>query len=222
MEVGLTPRARRSYCGSVAKGNLESILSERVQALGLRREVPWRKLEILAEQLLRFGRAVNLSGATTIGALAEQICEALGVVALADRVGVQVGDRWIDVGSGGGLPGLVVGCCLPVSLTLVEPRARRAAFLDMMLGMLGIDGQVVRARLEPGGLVPPAQAAFRWATGRAVFAPELWLERARQVVERDGVVIVHLHVGGEAPRGEEPLAVVELGQWSLRGYRGMR
>jgi 16S rRNA (guanine527-N7)-methyltransferase len=56
----------------------------------------------------------------------------------------------IDVGSGAGLPGIVLAIARPdLSVTLVEPLARRATFLSEAVTALGLDrAAVVRARAE--------------------------------------------------------------------------
>lgn len=56
----------------------------------------------------------------------------------------------IDVGSGAGLPGVVLALLLPDSrVTLVEPMQRRVAFLEYALAELGLDNAVVvRERAE--------------------------------------------------------------------------
>lgn len=56
-----------------------------------------------------------------------------------------------DIGSGAGLPGLVVAIARPdLTVTLVEPLLRRATFLSEVVEALGVDGsvEVVRARAE--------------------------------------------------------------------------
>lgn len=185
-------------------------------------EVPWEKLELLAGQWLRFGRVMNLSGARDLEALAVQVFESLQVVVLARRLGVAEGQGWIDVGSGAGFPGLVVAACLPVEVVLVEPRERRAAFLELMLAQVG-KGVVVRGRLERegwrGGDGRVLGRKFEWASARAVFAPERWLDVARGVVAPGGIVVAHLHRGDADPEGWVPAGVVEGGRWSVRGYR---
>ena len=203
--------------------NLQALLEAHVAALGFRRVLPWAKLEELGRQWLRFGRAINLTGARDLPALATHVAEGLEVVALAEKLGCEAGQRWIDVGSGAGFPGLLVAACLPVEIWLVEPRERRAAFLELMLAQLGARGRVVRARLEADGLKGERQSLaverFHWASARAVFAPDLWVQRARQVLEVDGVVVVHLHRGDADPAGAEPAGSVEGDHWSIRGYR---
>lgn len=57
----------------------------------------------------------------------------------------------IDVGSGAGLPGIVLAVARPdISVILVEPLARRTAFLDEAVAALDLAGQVtvVRGRAE--------------------------------------------------------------------------
>ncbi len=48
----------------------------------------------------------------------------------------------VDIGSGGGFPGLVLGCVRADPCHLVEPRAKRAAFLDGARHALGIGDHV--------------------------------------------------------------------------------
>jgi 16S rRNA (guanine527-N7)-methyltransferase len=56
----------------------------------------------------------------------------------------------IDLGSGAGLPGVVLAMLLPDSdVVLLEPMARRAAFLEECVRVLGLDNATVRcARAE--------------------------------------------------------------------------
>lgn len=70
----------------------------------------------------------------------------------------------IDVGSGAGLPGIPLALARPdLTVTLLEPMARRVAWLTEVVAELGIDISVVRGRAEERTL-PPADVA----TARAV------------------------------------------------------
>lgn len=186
-------------------------------------DLPWAKLEGLGRQWLRFGRAMNLSGARDFPTLAEHVAEGLGVVALARRLGCVHDDRWIDIGSGAGFPGLIVAACLPVNVVLVEPRERRAAFLELMLAELQVAGRVVRGRLEATGLQEGkgvlAGDRYAWASARAVFSPAEWIRRSQVLLVTGGVTIVHLHAGDREPSDFSAAGVVEGEKWSLRGYR---
>jgi 16S rRNA (guanine527-N7)-methyltransferase len=53
------------------------------------------------------------------------------------------GSSWVDIGSGAGLPGIVVACLVEGPVTLVEPRRLRAEFLHKCVESLDLDAQVV-------------------------------------------------------------------------------
>jgi len=60
------------------------------------------------------------------------------------------GGSWVDVGSGAGLPGIVIALLAEGPVTLIEPRRLRAHFLEQMVGELGLANrvEVVCARAE--------------------------------------------------------------------------
>jgi 16S rRNA (guanine527-N7)-methyltransferase len=121
-----------------------------------------------------------------LAALLEQRAIPLGLVAEADRdrlwerhiedclratAAFRPEDRVAyDLGSGAGLPGIVLACALPDRrFRLIEPRRRAAAFLELAVERLGLGNvEILMARAEE--LLEPADVA----TARA-FAP---LERA--------------------------------------------
>ncbi|WP_239075258.1 16S rRNA (guanine(527)-N(7))-methyltransferase RsmG [Planosporangium flavigriseum] len=87
-------------------------------------------------------------------------CAALGELIESDA-------SVVDVGSGAGLPGLVLAVARPdLSVTLVEPLARRTAFLSEVVSDLGLDNvTVARVRAEDAvGTLPAADVV----TARAV------------------------------------------------------
>lgn len=73
-----------------------------------------------------------------------------------------------DVGSGAGLPGIVLAIARPdVQFTLIEPMERRVAWLDEQVADLGLsNATVVRGRAEEVGLT----GTFDMVTARAVSA----------------------------------------------------
>jgi 16S rRNA (guanine527-N7)-methyltransferase len=76
----------------------------------------------------------------------------LNCVVIADLI--PAGAHVIDVGSGAGLPGVVLAIARPdLTVDLVEPLARRTAFLDLAVDELGLEQTtVVRARAEEADL----------------------------------------------------------------------
>ena len=78
--------------------------------------------------------------------------------------------RVIDVGSGGGLPGLPLKIARPeLSLTLLEANQRKAAFLVQATARLGLEGvEVVSRRAEEAGRDLQYREAYDFALARAL------------------------------------------------------
>lgn len=83
---------------------------------------------------------------------------------------------WIDIGTGGGFPGMVVALARRQPTMLIEPRRRRAQFLRDCAMALGLDHVTVRqARVEAIG-----RHAAAVISARAVAGIENLLHAARQ------------------------------------------
>lgn len=99
----------------------------------------------------------------------------------------------VDVGSGAGLPGVVLAMLLPeVKVVLLEPMARRAVFLDECIRVLALSNAVTcrqRAEEAAGELVADV------ATARAV-APLDRLARLTLPLVRPGGVVLALKGAG--------------------------
>ena len=122
-----------------------------------------------------------------------------------------------DVGSGAGLPGLVLAIARPdVQWVLIEPMERRVAWLTEQVDALGLDNvEVVRARAEDwrGGPVLDA------ATARAVSALRTLVPLTAPLV-RDGGELILLKGASavERDRGRrEAASQVRLTQRARRG-----
>ncbi|HEX6603412.1 MAG TPA: 16S rRNA (guanine(527)-N(7))-methyltransferase RsmG [Sphingomicrobium sp.] len=58
------------------------------------------------------------------------------------------GASWLDIGSGAGLPGVVIACIAEGRVTLAEPRRLRAEFLQRAIDALGLNADVICAKAE--------------------------------------------------------------------------
>jgi len=58
------------------------------------------------------------------------------------------GASWADVGSGAGLPGVVLACLVDGPVTLIEPRRLRAEFLERVIKTLGLNARVEPVKVE--------------------------------------------------------------------------
>jgi 16S rRNA (guanine527-N7)-methyltransferase len=74
------------------------------------------------------------------------------------------GVSWIDIGSGAGLPGIVVALLVKGPVLLVEPRRLRAEFLERVVRELGLVGRVSVAARK----VENVTGRFDVVTARAV------------------------------------------------------
>ena len=81
---------------------------------------------------------------------------------------------WIDVGTGGGFPGMIVALCWSGRVTMVEPRKRRAAFLAECVETLQIANAVVEVR-KVEAIIGSADII----SARAVASVEKLLQAAR-------------------------------------------
>lgn len=73
---------------------------------------------------------------------------------------VPAGARVVDVGSGAGLPGVALAIARPdLSVVLVEPLARRCAWLEEVVADLGLPVEVRRGRVEDVGRPGEADVA---------------------------------------------------------------
>ncbi|WP_448626254.1 16S rRNA (guanine(527)-N(7))-methyltransferase RsmG [Geodermatophilus sp. URMC 64] len=121
--------------------------------------------------------------------------------------------RVVDVGSGAGLPGIPLGLARPdLTLTLVEPMARRVEFLEEAVAELGAPWRVVRGRAEDRS-VAAAVGAVDVVTARAVAALPRLVAWCRGLL-RPGAQLVAL-VGSRAVE-ELPGLVPELEAAGMR------
>jgi 16S rRNA (guanine527-N7)-methyltransferase len=97
------------------------------------------------ELVFKWNRIANLTGVRTAGEfIARHLADCFAITPFIR------GSRVLDVGSGAGLPGLVLACVMSnIDFTLVEPRGKRARFLDQVRIELGLTNvQVLNMRLE--------------------------------------------------------------------------
>ncbi|MDU0294576.1 16S rRNA (guanine(527)-N(7))-methyltransferase RsmG [Saccharothrix longispora] len=124
------------------------------------------------------------------------------------------GSRVVDVGSGAGLPGLPLAIARPdLDLTLLEPMARRVAWLTECVDALGLDVTVLRGRAEEKPVID-ALSDSDVVTARAV-APLDRLARWCLPLLRPGGLLVAL-------KGESAAEEVERDAEAVRRAGGVR
>jgi 16S rRNA (guanine527-N7)-methyltransferase len=116
-----------------------------------------------------------------------------------------------DVGSGAGLPGLVLAIARPdVSFALIEPMERRVAWLTEQADELGLSNvTVVRARAEEVRLPVPLDQV----TARAVSAFRKLLPLTAPLVRDGGELVLMKGAGAQA---EVDAAAKEIRKYKVR------
>ncbi len=141
------------------------------------------RLALLHDLVVEWNARTDLTAART----ADELVDLLVADAALFASRAEPGTRWVDVGSGGGAPGLPLAILCPeLELTLVEPRVKRVAFLRSALGKLGI----LRARVERTRGEQLSPKGFHTAISRATLPAPEWLELgARLATDRVWVLL---------------------------------
>lgn len=168
------------------------------------------RLQTFVSRMLEWNVRINLTGAKS---RQELIGEHL-VDSFAMSRFVPSGCSLVDVGAGGGLPGIPLAVLRPdVRLTLVEPRAKRVAFLRAVVHELALRGvEVLRCRSDE--LKPNS---FDVCVSRATFPPEEWLRVGRDLARCAGSVLVLAN--GDFESGDPSARLVRSASYTTGGGR---
>ena len=148
---------------------------------------------------------------------------------------------WMDLGSGGGLPGLVLAAYWPnASAILLDSATRRTDVLVEAVRTLGWEDrvQVVRARAEDAGRDPGLRGRLDVVVARSFGPPAVTAECAAPFLVPDGLLVVSeppsdaaagvpgpggpaRDDGGAASERWPPAALAELGLEAVARVQGM-
>jgi len=155
-------------------------------------------------EVLRIARERGFLGP---GPVAAQLRHARALAALVDPPG----DPWLDLGSGGGLPGLaLLEAWTAARGTLLDAGVRRTAFLEEAVARLGVEDRatVVAGRAEEVARDPTHRGRYRLVVARSFGAPAVTAECA----------VGFLAAGGRLAVSEPPDADPEI-RWPEEGLR---
>lgn len=155
-------------------------MRDRVEAVAGRsvsRET-FQRLEAYAALLRSGAEEQNLVARSTLDHLWERhILDSAQLV----RFEPAPGAHWADIGSGAGLPGLVIAALVEGDVTLIEPRRLRAEFLERAVEELGLSGRVAVSHVKAERL----QGRFDVITGRAVASLANFLDLSHHLSTRN-------------------------------------
>lgn len=108
------------------------------------------RLQQFVELLRKWNPAINLVSSSTLSdAWSRHILDSAQLFGL----GARSARLWVDLGSGGGFPGLVIACLAAelapdLKVVLVESDQRKATFLRQANRVLGLSAEVLVDRIE--------------------------------------------------------------------------
>ncbi|MCB9765876.1 MAG: class I SAM-dependent methyltransferase [Alphaproteobacteria bacterium] len=155
--------------------------------------------------LERWRKAMNLIGPGPAEPHFEDAARAVGWLEAPEGL-------WADLGSGAGFPGVALAARFPsLRVWLVEPRARRAAFLEQVAAEAGLGNVTVqRCRSETLN-----DTFFDGVVSRAYKPPEAFLEDAARLLRPGGIAILML--ARQDPPPAPGLEVFHVEHYALEG-----
>jgi len=113
------------------------------------------------------------------------------------------GVRVADIGSGAGLPGIVIALARPdLKVSLIEPLQRRDDFLNEVVAELALDVEVIRGRAER------VKKQFEIVTARAVAPLEKLIQISWHMIPRGGSLMA---IKGESAADEITATTLKKG-----------
>jgi 16S rRNA (guanine527-N7)-methyltransferase len=170
---------------------MQKSLRAKLIGMGVSRETLDR-LSTFAEVFTKWSSAINLVAPSTLSELWERhILDSAQLMTIQSKPGI-----WVDLGSGGGFPGVVTAIFLADfgegHVHLVESNNKKAAFLRAALAATGGRGSVHAVRIETA---PDLIGSCDFLSARALAELDLLLDYAHPWALRNTDLVCYLHKG---------------------------
>jgi 16S rRNA (guanine527-N7)-methyltransferase len=162
----------------------EQLLKAGTESLGLfLKPGTLEKFLYYAGELLKWNARINLTGLKTV----QEVVVKHFLDSLAVWPRVRDLDSLADIGSGAGFPGLPLKLVLPhLHLTLIEPTAKKTAFLHFVMAHLGLSDVEVRQVHLTASQARDWGPSFQGVITRATFPLTQYLEIGAPLVKPGG------------------------------------
>lgn len=162
------------------------------------------RVERFERMLLDRNATLNLTAARDAEAVREHVRDSL-------TLSPYVRTPLVDVGSGGGFPGIVLALAIGGPVTLIESVAKKARFLADVVAALDLQVDVLAERAEDVGRRGPERGSFAAATARAVGSLTTVLELTLPLLRVGGVAVLQRGGVSDAERSAAADAALVLG-----------
>ncbi len=172
--------------------------------------------------LLAWTTAINLTAIREPGAVAlGHVIDSLSAVPLLGERGI---DRFVDVGPGGGFPGLPLAAALPAArAVLAEPIGKKAAFLGTVIEAVGLQRSAEAVAVRAEALAGDRRHRGRWpaVTARAVAGLADLVELAFPLLVPGGILVAWKRgdLAAELPAAERAVDALGGGSLEIRPVR---
>jgi 16S rRNA (guanine527-N7)-methyltransferase len=180
--VAETPDLPPAYQGALERG---------LDELGLKLSADARfAIDGHARLLLAWTRSINLTGIREPAAVAlGHVIDSLSALEILRGAGV---DRFVDLGSGAGYPGVPLAAALPAARALLaEPIGKKADFLSTVIEATHLGGIAEAAPVRAESLAGDARHRGQWpaVTARAVTGLAELVELAFPLLTPGGILV---------------------------------
>ncbi|KAG7954676.1 hypothetical protein I3843_11G031000 [Carya illinoinensis] len=174
------------------------------------------QVHLYADTLLQWNQRMNLTAVTEVNEVMERhIEDSLAIIppmrsSYASHCNDSVDSiNLVDVGSGAGLPGLILAIACPDwKVTLLESMNKRCVFLENAIGLAGLSNvRVVRGRAENLGQDLCFREKFDVAVARAVAEMRILAEYCLPLVRVGGLFV--------AAKGHDPQVCIYHHLWKF-------
>jgi 16S rRNA (guanine527-N7)-methyltransferase len=146
------------------------------------------RLQAFEHMLQKWNRSINLvAGSTAADAWDRHILDSAQLFRLAPAA-----NRWVDLGSGGGFPGLILGFLLADRqgsvVHLIESNRKKASFLQAVTGQFNLPARVHARRIEDSY---PLVIEPQIVTARALAPLPLLLDLAAPWLTDGAIALFH-------------------------------
>ncbi|WP_457567986.1 16S rRNA (guanine(527)-N(7))-methyltransferase RsmG [Desulfurobacterium sp.] len=179
----------------------------------------FKKFATYKSLLKKWGKKINITSLLSDEEIEKKhFFDSLTGIKAFKKAGINFENRHIaDVGSGGGFPGMALAIALPeTSFTLIEPRRKRAFFLEQVKRELKLSN----VRVECARIEDLAEENFDLMTMRAVKDPMSAAEITEPFLNKGAILCIYR--GKEPFTDEIPGFIIEKVHIKLKGVNFKR
>jgi len=153
------------------------------------------QFEMYATMLVEWNQKMNISAIRTIDDIwVKHFCDSLSLLSMFKD---DFPKSWIDIGTGGGFPGIPIKIMKPeIELALVDSVEKKIDFCRNVLELIGLNANVIKARAEDLGQDPVYREYFECTCARAVASLPILCEFLLPLTKVGGYMLIQK--GGNA------------------------